>query len=98
MENNQGRGPWGTYKHVVGSIDKAVNRALGSWGALVAARPVVFLVVSLALAIALSLGLPFRIADKIEDRSEKLWCALASEQIAPRPVHDGLVEWHFYVT
>ena len=73
---------WSSYKHAVGAVDRSVNRALGNWGARVAARPVTVLVTALLFAIVLSLGIPLRIAGSIEGRSEKLWCDLCGTQTA----------------
>ena len=54
-------------------MEKNVNRGLGSLGALVARKPIWVLVASFLVGNAFTLVVPFRIADSIESRSERLW-------------------------
>ena len=64
---------WMKYVYAVGAVDRAVNAALGAWGSIVAARPVLIIIISSILALALSGGLVL-IGQNIESDGDKLWC------------------------
>lgn len=66
---------WANYVYAVGAVDRAVNAALGAWGSIVAARPVLTIIVSSIVALALSGGLGLT-GQNIESDGDKLWCAI----------------------
>jgi hypothetical protein len=72
-ERGRERSCWTAYVRAVGAVDRNVNHGLGWWGATVAQRPVITLVISLIVAIGLSAGLVL-IVDNIESKGDKLWC------------------------
>jgi hypothetical protein len=69
------------YIDSVGVVDRAVNAGLGAWGALVAARPVLTIIVSSVVALALSGGMVL-IGQRIETDGEDLWCAPVQRHVS----------------
>jgi hypothetical protein len=67
-------GLWHSYLQAVGVFDKGVSIGLGKWGALVAKRPLLTVVLSTIVALGLSAGLVM-IGDLVETDAYKLWCA-----------------------
>lgn len=82
---------WSRYVDVVGVVDRGVNYALGEWGAFVAHRPVITIVVSSIISLGLMGGLVL-IADNIESESDKLWyvCRLSALCSCPVFLHHGV--------
>jgi hypothetical protein len=92
MATRNGPSLWSRYVDIVGVVDKGVNYALGEWGAFVARRPVITMVVSCIASLGLMAGLVL-IADNVESQSDKLWCvSLWNGRVLRSALHDSLAE------
>jgi hypothetical protein len=66
---------WAVYVRALGAVDRFVNSRLGSFGALVARKPLAVMLTSLCIALALSGGM-LRVVALLETNAERLWCAM----------------------
>lgn len=94
--SKNGSSVWRKYVDTVSVVDRTVNSLLGSWGSLVATRPVLTIAVSSIVALILSGGLAL-IGQNLESDGDKLWyvsyvartfpCAASDFALPPRVTH-----------